>query len=92
MDLSVSRKYARPDKETGACFRCHKTGHRVRDCPLPDQRPQLVKERDETARRLRSLEIQLDRPHSPTPPSDIRSSSPTRSENGVSLEEVVSRR
>ncbi|KAI7137118.1 hypothetical protein KC316_g16709, partial [Hortaea werneckii] len=82
MDLSVSRKYARPDKETGACFRCHKTGHRVRDCPLPDQRPQLVKERDETARRLRSLEIQLDRPHSPTPPSDIRSSSPMRSENG----------
>jgi len=106
MDLSMVRRHSRSDRETGACFRCHKTGHRVRDCQLPDTRPQDVQKRDVLARELRSLELRLEHPYarantisrSPSPPSPRksvrdRSASPTSySENGVSLAEVVSRR
>jgi hypothetical protein len=55
MDLSMVRRYSRSDRETGACFRCHKTGHRVRDCQLPDTCPRDVQERDVLTRELRSL-------------------------------------
>lgn len=106
MDLSMVRRHYRSDRETGACFRCHKTGHRVRDCQLPDTRPQDVQKRVVLARELRSLELRLERPYlrpntmsrSPSPPSPRtsvrdRSASPTSySENGVSLAEVVSTR
>lgn len=106
MDLSIARRHSRSDKETGACFRCHQAGHRVRDCQLPDTRPQDVQRRDVLARELRSLELRLERPHvqpnsmsrSPSPPSPRtsardRSASPTSySENEISLAEVVSRR
>lgn len=106
MDLSIARRHSRSDKETGACFRCHQTGHRVRDCQLPDTRPQDIQRRDVLARELRSLELRLERPHvrpntmsrSPSPISlhnaaRDRGASPTSySENETSLAEVVSRR
>lgn len=106
MDLSMVRRHSRSDRETGACFRCYKTGHRVRDCQLPDTRLQDVQKRDVLARELRSLELRLERPYPrpntmsrspslPSPRTSVRdrSASPTLySENGVSLAEVVSRR
>lgn len=106
MDLSIVRRYSRSDRETGACFRYHKTRYRVRNYQLPNTRPQEVQKRDVLARELRSLELRLERPYlrpntmsrSPSPPSPRtsvrdRSASPTSySENGVSLAEVVSRR
>lgn len=62
MDLSMVRRHSRSDRETGTCFRCHKTGHRVRDCQVPDTRPQDVQRRDVLARELRSLELRLECP------------------------------
>lgn len=104
MDLSIVRRHSRSDRETGACFRCHKTGHRVRDCQVPDNRPQDVQKRDALARELRSLELRLEHPYiqpqsfsrSPSPSSAPasargRSTSPTRyPKNEASLAEVVS--
>ncbi len=108
MDLSIARRHSRTDRETGACFRCHKTGHRVRDCQVPDSRPQDVQRRDALARELRSLELRLERPYvrsrspsrSPSPSGASasarnrdRDDSPARlQENEPSLVEVVSRR
>jgi hypothetical protein len=62
MDLSVQyrpRRDSQSDKATGNCFRCHKPGHRIRECPLPDTRPTRS---PEPARRL--AEVQT-RPPSP---------------------------
>ena len=107
MDLSIARRRSRPDRETGACFRCHKAGHRVRDCPVPDSRPQDVQRRDALARELRSLELRLERPYVRSPSPSPRSPSPSGAsdflggrddspvryqENEASLAEVVSRR
>lgn len=36
MDLSTQRLHTPTDKETGNCFRCHKSGHQVKDCRYPD--------------------------------------------------------
>jgi hypothetical protein len=38
MDLSTTR--SRTDKERGACYLCHRTGHLARDCSLPNPRYQ----------------------------------------------------
>lgn len=108
MDLSIARRHSRTDRETGACFRCHKTGHRVRDCQVSDSRPQDVQRRDALARELRSLELRLERPYmrsrspsrspslSDTPASvrnrDRDDSSARYQKNEASLAEVVSRR
>jgi hypothetical protein len=63
MDLSNTRRPT--DKEAGTCYRCHKAGHRVRDCPQPDNRPLEVQRRDSNARRYRMQAIGL---RSPSPP------------------------
>ena len=46
MDLSSTRRTNLSDKETGNCFRCHQSGHRIRNCPLPDNRPQNSQRRN----------------------------------------------
>jgi hypothetical protein len=65
MDLSVQRYASRPDKETGNCYRCHRPGHRIRDCPLPDTRPIEIQKRDEANRQRRISEIRYTRTPSP---------------------------
>lgn len=67
MDLSSTRR--RPDKETGNCFRCHQSGHRIRDCPQPDTRPQSIQRRDSDARRYRMSVMGA---RSPSPPQSPR--------------------
>ena len=68
MDLSTQRHPTRTDKETGNCFRCHRPGHLVRDCPLPDNRPAEVQRHDQS-RRIQEMQL--------------RSSSPTISTSSV---------
>ena len=63
MDLSNHRRYT--DKEAGTCFRCHRAGHRVRDCPEPDTRPATVQRRDSDARKYR---LHILGTRSPSPP------------------------
>jgi hypothetical protein len=99
MDLSNTRR--RPNKETGNCFRCHQSGHRIRDCPQPDTRPQTIQRRDSDARKYR-LSVMGTRSSSPLQspknrysvlqPSPVRPATPafvphqiTESENGVRL-------
>jgi hypothetical protein len=43
MDLSSQRRLPPSDKETGNCFRCHKPGHRIRDCPHLDTRSKTLR-------------------------------------------------
>jgi len=76
MDLSVQRYSSRPDKETGNCYRCHRPGHRIRDCPLPDTRPVEVQKRDEANRQRRINEIQYTWSPSPRQKSPRRTPSP----------------
>ena len=88
MDLSQTRRN-RSDKETGNCFRCHRPGHRIRDCPHPDNRP---RERRNSAHQLRIMGIndQHQQPLAilpPPPPSveDANQAIEGGSENGVRL-------
>jgi hypothetical protein len=62
MDLSTGRRPTRrvwspSRRETGACYRCGSLEHHIRDCPKPDNRPQM---------RIMS-------PNSPRPKSPLRS-------------------
>jgi len=96
MDLSTQR-YTRPsDKEAGTCYRCHRLGHRVRDCNLPDTRPQEVQNRDLARRQHRLSQISQSRSPSPRYPRSPDMYAPTaqrpstpgnilHQENGVSL-------
>ncbi len=105
MDLSLQyrpRRDSQSDKATGNCFRCHKPGHRIRDCPLPDTRPprspgsprRLVEIQSRPVSPPRSPTLQQS-PYNTTPlnPTLSRQSSPNRfaalspiSGNGVRLE------
>jgi hypothetical protein len=83
MDLSTNRRYT--DKESGTCFRCHRWGHRVRDCPEPDKRPPGIQRRDSDARkwRMQSLGVRSPSPTSHSPdagrlPSQIHAPTPVR--------------
>ena len=76
MDLSVQRYGPRTDKENGNCYRCHRPGHRVRECPLPDTRPLEVQKRDEANRQRRISEIRYSRTPSPRQGSPRRTPSP----------------
>ena len=68
MDLSNTRRPT--DKEAGTCYRCHKAGHRVRDCPQPDNRPLEVQRRDSNARRYRMQAMGLRSPSPPRSPTN----------------------
>jgi len=94
MDLSTQR-YNRPsDKEAGACYRCHRTGHLVRDCPNPDTRPLDVQNRD-IIRRQRMQEIRISRTPSPRrtqsppfyAPTALRPATPATSVHAMSAQE-----
>jgi hypothetical protein len=67
MDISNTRR--RTDKETGNCFRYHQPGHRIRDCPQPDTRPQSIQRRDSDTRRYRMSVLGV---QSPSPPQSLR--------------------
>jgi hypothetical protein len=97
MDLSTQRRHSgHSDRETGNCFRCHRAGHRVKDCPYPDNRPASVQHRDYAARQARLAEfhsstpspvlVEQPRPVYPDQTAAIRSApSPPYSENGTRL-------
>jgi hypothetical protein len=68
MDLSNTRR--RPDKETGNCFRCYQPGHRIRDCPQPDTRPQNIQRRDSDTRKYRMSVIGTRTPSPPQSPGN----------------------
>ena len=76
MDLSVQRYASRSDRETGNCYRCHRPGHRIRDCPLPDTRHLEVQKRDEANRQRRINEIRYTQTPSPRQSSPRRTPSP----------------
>lgn len=74
MDLSTQYRFRRDsqsDKATGNCFRCHKPGHRIRECPLPDTRSPRS---PEPARRLAEVHTRLASP--PRSPAPTRTFSP----------------
>jgi hypothetical protein len=61
MDLSNARP--RTDKERGACYVCHQTGHLARDCSLPNPRYLRRRSSDSQQRRVQNM-----KPRSPSPP------------------------
>lgn len=68
MDLSSNRRFT--DKESGTCFRCHKSGHRVRDCPEPDNRPIAIQRRDSETRKQRYQGMNIRTPSPPRSPTN----------------------
>ena len=97
MDLSTHRR--RSDKDLGTCYRCHKSGHLVRDCPEPDKRPLYVRQCDEQARKWKTQSAGICTPSPPQSPLQLLAPQPVRmptppasySENGHRLEEAVFR-
>jgi hypothetical protein len=67
MELSMQyrpRRDLQSDKVTGNCFRCHRPGHRIRDCLMPDTRPnQQARLSPEPAKRV--VQAMQTRPISP---------------------------
>lgn len=91
MDLSRQRPIpplSQSRKETGACFRCGSMDHRIRDCPLPDNRPKNFRSatRSPTTSPLSSPSRgrSLLSSRSPSPPSGV-------SVKGMSLGLVATR-
>ncbi len=64
MDTSNARP--RTDKERGACYLCHQTGHLARNCSLPNPRYQQRQRRESSdSQKTRLQDI---KPRSPSPP------------------------
>jgi hypothetical protein len=64
MDTSNTRP--KTDKERGACYLCHQTGHLARDCSLPNPRNQQGQRRGSNdSQRYRAQNM---KPRSPSPP------------------------
>lgn len=86
MDLGTQRRYSPSDKETGNCFRCHQTGHHIRDCPRPDTRTRSTKPGSPATRYSRIHEIRSDM-LSPTP---VLHPQPVRPESTATIRTVTS--
>jgi hypothetical protein len=88
-------------RERGECFRCGASDHLVRDCPLPDNRPEKMSAGSQLRLSSSKLPVQSGSPalYQPHPqdrqlPRVLRSPSPTstiQSTNGMSLSQDTGR-
>jgi hypothetical protein len=97
--MDTSNVRPKTDKERGACYLCHQTGHLARDCSLPNPRNQRRNSNDSQKYRNQNMQPgSLSLPRSPTnryaplqsildrPPTPAYEPSTTfYSENGVGL-------
>ena len=79
MDLGSQRHRQSPNRrEAGTCYRCGSKDHFVRQCSLPDNRPESVQRHDIERRRVsevtRYVGSPTGRPTSPLPPPNGRRS------------------
>lgn len=79
MDLSTQRRRSPNRREAGTCYRCGSKDHFVRQCSLPDNRPESVQRHDIERRRVSEVTRRVGsptrRPTSPrSPPNGRRSS------------------
>jgi hypothetical protein len=61
--MDTSNVRLKTDKERGACYLCHQTGHLARNCSLPNPRYQRRNSNDSQKYRVQNI-----RPRSPSPP------------------------
>jgi hypothetical protein len=86
MDLGIQRRYRVSDKESGNCFRCHKPGHHIRECPHPDNRIKPSRAGSPTSNYARIREIH---PGS-IPSTSVQPSPSVSSESTAATRTIVS--